>query len=51
MIEDVDAVKPDGWLDDEEDLISDPGAEQPADWEEEIDGEWEPPMISKRYSI
>ena len=31
-IEDADAEKPDGWLDDEENLIPDPDAEKPDDW-------------------
>ncbi|XP_014669601.1 PREDICTED: calnexin-like [Priapulus caudatus] len=45
-IEDTSAVKPAGWLDDEEELLADPEAEKPDDWDEEMDGEWEPPMIS-----
>ena len=32
MIDDVDAVKPTGWLDDEPELIPDPDAEKPSDW-------------------
>lgn len=31
-IEDPDAVKPEGWLDDESDFIPDPSAEKPEDW-------------------
>ena len=31
-IVDEDAEKPDGWLDDEENLIPDPDAEKPDDW-------------------
>lgn len=31
-VEDPDAVKPDGWLDDESDFIPDPNAEKPEDW-------------------
>ena len=31
-IVDADAEKPDGWLDDEENLIPDPDAEKPDDW-------------------
>jgi len=30
--EDVDASKPEGWLDDEPELIPDPTAEKPSDW-------------------
>ena len=47
MIEDEDAEKPDGWLDDEEELIPDRNAEMPSDWDDDMDGDWEPPMISK----
>lgn len=32
MIEDSDAIKPLGWLDDEPVLIPDPKAEKPATW-------------------
>lgn len=32
MTEDEDATKPDGWLDDEPELIPDPSAEKPSDW-------------------
>ena len=45
-IEDQDAVKPDGWLDDETELIPDPDAEKPNDWDEDMDGQWEAPKIS-----
>lgn len=31
-VEDPDAVKPEGWLDDEEDFTADPNAEKPEDW-------------------
>lgn len=31
-MEDPDAVKPEGWLDDEEDFSPDPNAEKPEDW-------------------
>lgn len=31
-IEDPDAVKPEGWLDHEEDFTPDPSAEKPEDW-------------------
>lgn len=31
-MEDPDAVKPEGWLDDEEDFTPDPNAEKPEDW-------------------
>lgn len=31
-IEDPDAAKPEGWLDDEEDFTPDPNAEKPEDW-------------------
>lgn len=31
-IEDPDAIKPEGWLDDEPEFVSDPNAEKPEDW-------------------
>lgn len=31
-IEDPDALKPEGWLDDEAEFVSDPSAEKPEDW-------------------
>lgn len=31
-IEDADAVKPEGWLDDEPEFVPDPSAEKPEDW-------------------
>jgi len=45
QVEDADAVKPTGWLDDEPDMVPDPEAEMPEDWDAEMDGDWEPPMI------
>lgn len=36
---------PDGWLEDEPEMIPDPKAEKPDDWDEEMDGEWEAPLI------
>merc|ERR1712079_214339 len=59
-IKDPEAKKPDDWvdqakLDDPEDAkpedwekpehIADPDATKPEDWDDEMDGEWEPPMI------
>jgi len=59
-IPDPDASKPDDWderekIDDPEDSkpedwekpehIADPEAKKPDDWDDEMDGEWEPPMI------
>lgn len=59
-IADPDAKKPDDWderekIDDPEDKkpddwekpehIPDPDAKKPDDWDDEMDGEWEPPMI------
>ncbi|GBM88376.1 Calnexin [Araneus ventricosus] len=46
QIVDPNARKPDGWLDDEPELIPDPNAEKPADWDDEMDGEWEAPLIN-----
>lgn len=60
VIQDPDAKKPDDWdereyIDDPEDKkpddwekpehIPDPEAKKPEDWDDEMDGEWEPPMI------
>jgi len=42
-IPDPDAVKPEGW--DQPEHIPDPDATQPEDWDDEMDGEWEAPMI------
>uniref|UniRef100_UPI00398F2D5F calreticulin-like isoform X1 n=2 Tax=Pristiophorus japonicus TaxID=55135 RepID=UPI00398F2D5F len=42
-INDPDDVKPEGW--DKPENIPDPDAKKPDDWENEMDGEWEPPMI------
>jgi len=59
-INDPDAKKPEDWedkeyVDDPEDSkpedwekpehIADPDAKKPEDWDDEMDGEWEPPMI------
>ncbi|KAG5848030.1 hypothetical protein ANANG_G00132520 [Anguilla anguilla] len=59
-IKDPDAKKPEDWddrakVDDPEDTkpedwekpenIPDPDAKKPSDWDEDMDGEWEPPMI------
>jgi calreticulin len=60
MIKDPAVSKPDDWvdtakIDDPEDVkpedwekpehIADPDATKPEDWDDEMDGEWEPPMI------
>jgi len=61
MIKDPEASKPDDWVDDKmmvdpndekpenwddiPETIPDPDAEQPEDWDEEMDGEFEVPMI------
>lgn len=60
MIKDPEAKKPEDWderakIDDPEDSkpedweqpehIADPDATKPEDWDDEMDGEWEPPMI------
>ena len=59
-IKDPEAKKPEDWderakIDDPEDVksedwekpehIADPEAKKPEDWDDEMDGEWEPPMI------
>jgi calnexin len=35
-----------GWLDDEPDEVDDLDAVKPEDWDDEEDGEWEPPKVS-----
>ncbi|XP_067893245.1 calreticulin-like isoform X2 [Heterodontus francisci] len=42
-INDPDDVKPEDW--DKPETIPDPDTKKPADWNDEMDGEWEPPMI------
>lgn len=44
-IPDPTATKPAGW-DDIPELIVDPDASKPEDWDEELDGEWEAPLVS-----
>jgi calreticulin len=43
-IADPEAKKPEGW-DDIPQYIADPEAKKPEDWDDELDGEWEAPMI------
>jgi len=42
-IADPDDTKPDDW--EKPEHIADPDAAMPEDWDEEMDGEWEPPMV------
>jgi len=44
MIPDPEDKKPEGW-DDTPKEIKDPDAKKPDDWDNELDGDWEPPMI------
>lgn len=44
-MDDPEDTKPDGW-DDIAEYIADPEAKIPEDWDEEMDGEWEAPMIN-----
>merc|ERR1712166_440731 len=44
-INDPEDTKPEGWGDEPE-YVADPDAEKPDDWDEEMDGEWEAPMIN-----
>jgi len=44
FIDDPEDVKPEGY-DDIPEQITDPDAEMPEDWDEELDGEWEAPVI------
>jgi len=43
MIDDPEDKKPDDWV--EVAQIADPDAEKPEDWDDEMDGEWEAPMV------
>ncbi|KAF0301673.1 Calnexin [Amphibalanus amphitrite] len=45
-IVDTSAEMPAGWLEDEPEMVPDPEAEKPDDWDTEMDGEWEPALIS-----
>ncbi len=47
---DEEAEMPDGWLEEEPESVPDPGAERPDDWDDEIDGEWEAPLIDNPRS-
>lgn len=42
-IEDPDDTKPDDW--EKPEHIADPDAEKPDDWDDDMDGDWEPPMV------
>ena len=42
-IDDPEDVKPEDW--EKPEHIADPDATRPEDWDDEMDGEWEPPMI------
>ncbi|KAM8873927.1 calreticulin-like [Spinachia spinachia] len=44
MIDDPSDTKPEEW--DKPETILDPDAKKPEDWDEDMDGEWEPPMIT-----
>lgn len=46
QIPDPNAVKPEDWLDDEPETKPDPNAVKPSDWDDEMDGEWEAPLIN-----
>lgn len=39
-------MKPSDWLEDEEALVPDPNAEKPSDWDDEMDGFYEPRLIA-----
>merc|ERR1712233_218237 len=43
MGDDPEDVKPEDW--EKPEHIADPDATKPEDWDDEMDGEWEPPMI------
>jgi hypothetical protein len=41
----ITTTQPEGWLDDEPEMVADPEAAEPEDWDEEEDGAWEAPMV------
>lgn len=43
-IDDPEDIKPDTWVDIAQ--IPDPSAEKPEDWDDDMDGDWEPPVIA-----
>mmetsp|Transcript_33538 Transcript_33538/g.94358 ORF Transcript_33538/g.94358 Transcript_33538/m.94358 type:complete len:393 (-) Transcript_33538:217-1395(-) len=45
MMDDPEDIKPEGY-DDIPEMIADPEAEQPEDWDEDLDGVWEAPMVN-----
>ncbi|KAJ2809115.1 hypothetical protein H4R20_000355 [Coemansia guatemalensis] len=45
MIEDTEDEKPSDWVDGPE-TIPDADAKKPEDWDDDMDGDWEPPMIA-----
>jgi hypothetical protein len=47
MITDSTSTMPDGWLVDEPEYVADETSEKPGDWDEEMDGKWEPAKISE----
>merc|ERR1712172_239027 len=42
-IDDAEDIKPEDW--EQPEHVADPDATKPEDWDDEMDGEWEPPMI------
>jgi len=42
-IDDPEDTKPEDW--EQPETVADPDAKKPEDWDDEMDGEWEPPMI------
>ncbi|KAJ2381538.1 hypothetical protein GGI05_005949, partial [Coemansia sp. RSA 2603] len=45
MIDDPEDEKPENWVDGPA-TIPDPEAEKPEDWDDDMDGDWEPPVIA-----
>jgi hypothetical protein len=46
MIVDEEATIPEGWLSNEPEVIPDPDAEKPEEWDDEEDGDWIAPSVS-----
>ncbi|OLY77835.1 Calnexin-like protein [Smittium mucronatum] len=51
VIEDIFSNKPKDWLENESYLIPDPKAVKPKEWDDEMDGDWEAPLIDNPKCI
>eukprot|EP00095_Tigriopus_kingsejongensis_P004406 snap_masked-scaffold93_size381549-processed-gene-2.11 protein:Tk04406 transcript:snap_masked-scaffold93_size381549-processed-gene-2.11-mRNA-1 annotation:"hypothetical protein DAPPUDRAFT_304937" len=46
QIQDLAATMPEGWLEGEPDMLPDVTAVRPDDWDNDMDGEWEAPLVN-----